>query len=346
MFTSGYINTLKLSNRFVRSATAEFAANNTDGTIIDEYLELYSNLAKGGIGLIIQGHLYVMDEGKAHDKMAGIANNNHITGLKQITQLVHNTRTGNSIAAQLNHGGLHSVSTKTASIQKDKEVKVMTEEDIENVIGSFREASLRAKKAGYDAIQIHSAHGYLLSQFFSKKINHRNDGWGGSLENRAQLLLAIYQEIRSALGSNFPIMVKMNGSDEPFDGYPVEESSKVASWLAERGLDALEISGMRSTRSISIEDEGYFEVTGRKIKQKIGDMPLILVGGHRSLTKMQRLREDFVDYISMSRPFIREPDLVEKFKKGKERADCISCNKCFKAPIIIQCMVKNSKLND
>ncbi|UCE13522.1 MAG: NADH:flavin oxidoreductase [Candidatus Heimdallarchaeota archaeon] len=346
MFNPGYINRLKLSNRFVRSATAEFAANNTDGTIINEYLELYSNLAQGGIGLIIQGHLYVMDEGKAHDKMAGIANDNHITGLKEITQLVHNTQTGNAIAAQLNHGGLYSVSTKTASLQKDKEVKVMTEEDIENVIRGFQEASLRAKKAGYDAIQIHSAHGYLLSQFLSKKINHRNDGWGGSLENRAQLLLTIYQEIRSTLGSSFPILVKMNGSDDPFEGYSVEESSKVASWLAEKGLDALEISGMKSTRSIKTEEEGYFEATGRKIKQNIGDMPLILVGGHRSLVKIQQLRDDFADYISMSRPFIREPDLVKKFKEGKERADCISCNKCFKAPVIIQCMAKKSELGD
>lgn len=342
MFNPVHIGSLELQNRFIRSATAEFAANE-DGTIIDEYYELYSNLGKGGIGLIIQGHLYIMDEGKAHKKMAGIAHDYHLNGLKQITQLIRKAGTGSVIAAQLNHGGAHSVSSKTASPREGKEVRVMTESDIEDVIAGFREAALRAKKAGYDAIQIHGAHGYLISQFLSNKTNQRTDSWGGNLENRAHLLLSVYHAIRSAIGNTFPVLLKMNGSDGPSKGFTVEESSKIASWLANEGLDAIEISGMKSTRTVKIEEEeGYFASTGRKIKQHIGDMPLVLVGGHRSLAKIQQLRDEFADFISLSRPFIREPDLVQKFKDGKERADCISCNKCFKAPKIITCLDKIS----
>jgi 2,4-dienoyl-CoA reductase-like NADH-dependent reductase (Old Yellow Enzyme family) len=277
-----------------------------------------------------------MDEGKAHPNMAGIAHDTHIPGLKQITSVVHEA--GSLIATQLNHGGSHSVSTKTASLREDKEVKIMSEDDIEEVIQNFGEAASRTKKAGYDAVQIHSAHGYLLSQFLSNKTNKRTDSWGGSLENRAQFLLSVYQAIRSAVGANFPVLVKMNGSDDPLEGFTVEEGSKVARWLSNEGLDALEVSGMKSTRPVKVENEGYFISNGRKIKQHIGDMPLILVGGLRSLSQIQNLRDEFVDFISLCRPFIREPDLVQKFKTGKERADCTSCNRCLKERVVIKCL--------
>jgi 2,4-dienoyl-CoA reductase-like NADH-dependent reductase (Old Yellow Enzyme family) len=131
----------------------------------------------------------------------------------------------------------------------------------------------------------------------------------------------------------------MNNSDEPREGFPVEEAIKVANWLAEEGLDAIEVSGNQSTRT-KFEDEAYFSKNARKIKQNIGDMPLSVVGGFRSINMMQQLHQDFADFISICRPFIREPDLVKKFRNGKKRADCISCNKCFKPPIIITCLDK------
>ncbi|MFX0050296.1 MAG: NADH:flavin oxidoreductase [Candidatus Hermodarchaeota archaeon] len=348
MFNPAHISTLKLPNRFIRSATAEFAAN-PDGTIIDDYYELYTNLALGEVGLIIQGHLYIMDEGKAHDKMAGIAQEYHLDGLKQIIQCVRNARTGTKIAAQLNHGGFHSVSKKgpsqkVPSKNDNQETKTMTEEDIENVVENFGKAALKAKQTGYDAVQIHAAHGYLISQFLNSKVNRRSDSWGGGLENRANLLLSVYKEVRSQVGSNYPVLVKINNSDEPHEGFPVEESVKVVKWLAEEGLDAVEISGLRSTRT-NFEDEAYFTKNARIIKKNIGDMPLSVVGGFRSLKIIQQLHEEFADFISICRPFIREPDLVKKFREGKKRADCISCNKCFKPPLIITCLDKENSAN-
>ena len=335
MFKPSYIGSLKLPNRFIRSATAEFAAN-PDGTVTNDYYELYTNLSLGEVGLIIQGHLYIMDEGKAHDKMAGIAHDYHLDGLKRITQSIHNTGTGSKVTAQLNHGGFHSVSKKAPSERDEKKVKVMTEEDIENLIANFGKAAIKAKNVGYDAVQIHAAHGYLVSQFLSSKFNQRKDSWGGNLENRAHVLLSIYQEIRSKVGSRFPILVKMNNSDEPHEGFSVDEAAKVAEWLAEEGLDALEVSGMQPTRT-KFEDEGYFSKNARIIKQNVGDMPLSVAGGFRSLKMIQQLHQEFADFISICRPFIREPDLVKNFREGKGKADCISCNKCFRPPNMITC---------
>jgi 2,4-dienoyl-CoA reductase-like NADH-dependent reductase (Old Yellow Enzyme family) len=336
MFEPTNIGLLEVPNRFIRSATAEFAAND-DGTVIKDYYSLYTNLSKGEIGLIIQGHLYVTEEGKAHEKMAGISQVFHLEGLKQLVDGVHQTGTNSKIAAQLNHGGAYSTSAKGPSEREDKKIVVMTEEDIEKVINCFKDAAIRAKKVGYDAIQIHSAHGYLLSQFLSSRTNKRSDSYGGSLENRSQLLITIYKEIRSVLGTDLPILVKINGSDEPLDGFPVEEASQVAKWLAEDGLNAIEISGMKSTRTFNINEEAYFASNAQKIKKKIGDMPLSVVGGIRTLKKINQLHNEFADFISICRPFIREPDLVKKFRQGKEQADCITCNECLNKFNIFHC---------
>jgi 2,4-dienoyl-CoA reductase-like NADH-dependent reductase (Old Yellow Enzyme family) len=350
IFDPGIIGSMKTINRFVRSATAEFGAN-IDGTITKDYLKLYSDLGMGNIGLIIQGHVYISDEGKAHDKMAGIAHDFHLPGLKDITTTVHEIDNNNKILAQLNHGGAYSVSKKGPSPREDKEVMVMSDNDIEKVIIDFKEAADRAKKAGYDGVQIHAAHGYLISQFLSDRNNAKTDSWGGNIEGKSHLLLSVYQAIRSELGSDYPILVKMNGSDDPIEGFSIEESSKVATWLADEGLDGLEISGMKSTRTIKdVSEEGYFVSAAKTIKQNLdqttdGSMPLIVVGGNRTISKMEEIINDFSDFVSICRPFIREPDLVRKFKSGKKRADCISCSRCLKSPIIISCMAKREDQN-
>jgi 2,4-dienoyl-CoA reductase-like NADH-dependent reductase (Old Yellow Enzyme family) len=336
MFTEGKIGTLKTKNRFIRSATAEFGAN-SDGTITPLYFELYRQLSMNEIGVIIQGHLYILEEGKAHDRMAGISQKFHLERLNQLTKIVHESQKSSIIMAQLNHGGMYSVSKKAPSLLEDKKTVGMTNEDIENVITGFKSAAKRAKKVGYDAIQIHAAHGYLINQFLSTRTNKRNDAWGNSLENRASLLLNIYQSIRDSVGASFPILVKMNGSDDPFDGFPIAESIKVAKWLAKEGVDALEVSGMKSTRKIEEQESTYFVPFAKEIKKHVGDMPISVVGGFRYFSTMQRIRDNFADFISISRPFIRESDLILKFKDGKEKADCISCNNCFNVEDIVKC---------
>lgn len=336
MFTEGKIGNLKVKNRFIRSATAEYGAN-ADGTITEQYFDLYRQLALGEIGLIIQGHLYIIDEGKAHKKMAGISNQIQVEQLKRLVEVVHNSDSESKIIAQLNHGGVFSTSKKAPSIREGRESVEMTEDDIEGIIIGFKVAAKRAKEAGYDGIQIHAAHGYLLSQFLSKKTNQRKDEWGGSLENRSKLLLEVFKNIRSEVGSKYPIMVKINGADDPTDGFPLEESVKVSQWLSDEGIDAIEVSGSKSTRTLKEKENTYFVPFAQEIKKHIGETMVSVVGGFRFFSTMQKIRDDFADFISLSRPFIREPDLVQKFKNGKKVADCITCNKCFKVEDIVKC---------
>lgn len=336
MFTEGKIGNLKVRNRFIRSATAEFGAN-ADGTITEQYFDLYRQLALGEIGLIIQGHLYIIDEGKAHEKMAGISNQIQVEQLKRLVEVVHNSDSESKIIAQLNHGGVFSTSKKAPSIREGRESVEMTEDDIEGIIIGFKVAAKRAKEAGYDGIQIHAAHGYLLSQFLSKKTNQRKDEWGGSLENRSKLLLEVFKNIRSEVGSKYPIMVKINGVDDPTDGFPLEESVKVSQWLSDEGIDAIEVSGSKSTRTLEEKENTYFVPFAQEIKKHIGETMVSVVGGFRFFSTMQKIRDDFADFISLSRPFIREPDLIQKFKNGKKVADCITCNKCFKVEDIVKC---------
>ena len=300
---------------------------------------MFANLAKGEVGLIIGGDLFVLDEGKMSHNMTGMSHDYHITGHKQITQTVYEANTGSKIAAQLNHGGAHSISSKHSNVFENLYVQQLGEEDIEEIIIGFRNAAIRTKRAGYDVIQIHAAHGYLINQFLSKRTNLRTDSWGGSLENRSQLFLSVYTGVRNAVGSNFPIIVKINGSDDPFDGFAVEESTKVLEMLADEGLNGIEVSGMEPARSLKGENEGYFAKNAKKIHNQLEDIPIILVGGLRTFSEMNNLYNEFVDFISMCRPFIREPDLVQKLRAGKKKVDCISCNRCNKAPEIIGCLV-------
>ena len=343
LFDPGFIGNLELRNRFVRSATGELAASE-NGTITSFYFPLFAKLAKGEIGLIIGGDSYILDEGKISNNLTGISHDYHVAGHKRLTQTVHEACTGSKIAVQLNHGGAHSTSVNQSNQWEKMYVRQLGEDDIEEIIIGFKNAAVRAKRAGYDVIQLHAAHGYLINQFLSKRTNLRTDSWGGSPENRTQLFLSIFTEVRNAVGSNIPIIVKINGSDDPFDGFSVEESTEALEMLADEGLDAIEVSGMAPARSPKKEMEGYFAGNARKIYNQLEDIPIILVGGLRTFSVMNNLHNEFVDFVSMCRPFIREPDLVQKFKAGKKKADCISCNRCNKAPNIIGCLViQNNK---
>ncbi|MHA2175919.1 MAG: NADH:flavin oxidoreductase [Candidatus Hodarchaeales archaeon] len=335
MFTPGRIGNLRTENRFIRSATAEFGANE-DGTLSKHYSRLYEALVKGKIGIIIQGHMYVMDEGKAHKGMAGISQDFHIPSLQKLLRHIRSFGSSTKLIAQINHGGVFSVSKKAPSERDDKKTVCMTDDDIEAVIQGFKKAASRVKKIGYDGVQIHAAHGYLISQFLSEETNKRTDNWGGNLENRSRLLKHVYLETREEVGSQYPILVKMNGTDIPKPGYPIENGIKVAQMLFEEGLDLLEVSGMKSTRKIDDEDT-YFVPYARKIKDENEDLVISIVGGFRSFNTIQKYRNEFADFISLSRPFIREPKLIKKFKSGKETVDCISCNKCFSVEDIVKC---------
>lgn len=221
----------------------------------------------------------------------------------------------------------------------ETEGKEITKSDIQKLITAYATGADRAKKSGFDGVQIHSAHGYLLSQFLSPVFNKRNDEYGGSTQNRAKIHCEIYHAVRKIVGPNFPILIKMNCGDFVENGLEIEESIQAAKLIDSVGFDAIELSGgliktgnlSPSRPGISSRDkEAYFQKYALEIKQQIG-IPLILVGGMRSLEVAEKtILEGTADYISMSRPFIREPDLINRWKSGDRRkAKCISDNLCF-----------------
>ena len=357
LFETSSINGMKLSNRFVRSATWEGMAAD-DGACTPSFKNLYTQLAKGGVGLIITSHTYVRPDGKGTPRQLGIYKDELIPGLQDLTRAIHEY--DSRVAVELSHAGIltHEKLTGQApmvvspvqefSQSPGKELSV---EDIQKIAGAFAEAARRAKEAGFDAVQIHAAHGFLMNQFLSPAFNKRTDAYGGSIENRARALLETLRAIRAAVGSEFPVLVKLNSEDFIDGGLTLADSVLVGQMLQEEGIDAIEVSGGtvvtgdHCRKDIDSEEkEAYWREPAKAFKKKL-DMPLILVGGVRSFSLAEQLVDDgYADYISMSRPFIRESDLVNRWASGDLRkATCLSDNLC-RGPLLdgegIYCVVE------
>ncbi|MCG6538138.1 MAG: NADH:flavin oxidoreductase, partial [Syntrophales bacterium LBB04] len=200
------------------------------------------------------------------------------------------------------------------------------------------QAAQRAKEAGFDGLQLHAAHGYLLSQFLSPLFNKRSDAYGGSIENRSRALREIIRKVRDLVGKQYPVLIKINNQDYLEGGLTLEDALKIGPWLQDEGLDAIELSGGTFNSGnlnpcrVGItkeEKEAYFLEAAKAFKEKL-TIPLILVGGVRSLPVAERIvNQGIADYLSMSRPFIREPELIKRWKSGDQRkAFCLSENQC------------------
>jgi len=345
LFESSEINGMKLSNRFVRSATWEGMAAD-DGACTPKLVDLMAALAQGGVGLIVSSHAYVSPEGQAGPWQLGIHRDELVPGLEAMTKAVHDK--GGKIVMQLAHAGYFSFAKLTgqtpmapsdvAGFAKEPR-REMTAEDIQQVVSAYGAAAKRAQQAGFDGVQIHSAHGYLLSQFLSPAFNQRHDQYGGDIRNRARVLIEVLGSVRSAVGNDYPVLVKMNCQDFIDNGLAPEDSLQVGVVLAENGIDAIELSGgvlvggKLSPSRMGIktaEKEAYFQHDAAAFKKQI-NVPLILVGGNRSFQVAERLVDEGVaDYISICRPLIREPGLINRWKSGdRSRATCLSDNLCF-----------------
>ncbi|OEU73994.1 MAG: NADH:flavin oxidoreductase, partial [Desulfuromonadales bacterium C00003107] len=243
LFENTTIKNLHLRNRFVRSATWEGMADE-QGAPTPELNQLMADLAQGEVGLIISGHAYVSSEGQASLWQMGVHDEGLLPKLALMPQAVH--AAGGRIALQLAHAGAYgSVPEGTIgpSVIADHEGKIcqaMTKEDIQRVVIAFADGAALAKQAGFDAVQIHAAHGYLLSQFLSPHYNHREDEYGGSLENRARMVLEVLAAVRRAVGEDYAVLIKLNSDDFIDGGLTVEDMLQVAELLESAGIDAIE----------------------------------------------------------------------------------------------------------
>ncbi len=350
IFEPTSINKMNLKNRFVRSATWEGLAA-TDGSVTPGLTEKMVELAKGGVGLIFTGYTFVSRAGQSSHRQMAAYDDRFVPGMKDMVRAVH--AADGKIALQLVHGGAFSSSELTgvemvgpSDVIKDGKIitRSLTAKGIEGIVAEFAQAAVRAKQAGFDAVQIHAAHGFLISQFLSSAMNKRMDEYGGSLKNRARLLLEVVRSVRHGVGTGYPILVKLNSEDFLEGGMTRDEAVQVAVMLQEASVDAIEYSGgtVASPEKLmpprpgalkSAENEVYYRNAARLYKQKMR-IPLILVGGIRSFGVADELvKSGTCDYISMSRPFICEPGLVRRWQGGDYRkAECISCNLCFGPP--------------
>lgn len=377
LFSPKKIGNLELPNRFITSATYESMAKET-GEVSDELIKRYERLAKGGVGLSITGLMSIHPAGRGYNRQMDVHHDGMIQGLTKLVNAVHQAE--GKIAFQLAHCGRQTTKkiigqTPVAPSSRGRDPlnfvkpKAMTENEIMETIGAFGAAAKRSVKTGADGIQIHAAHGHLVSEFLSPFFNTRTDLWGGTDENRFRFLKAIVQEIKTNVPDGFPILIKMNANDyTPKQGMLPELAAKYAGWLADLGIDGIEVSCGTSNYSYmnmcrgevptpelvqslswwekpigrfmiaKLEGkyslvEGYNLEAAKRIKPVLGNTPLILVGGMRTVSHMEKIIENGdADFISMSRPFIREPFLVNKIKEGKmDKVSCVSCNRCLAA---------------
>ncbi|NPV91926.1 MAG: NADH:flavin oxidoreductase [Firmicutes bacterium] len=347
LFERTEINGMVLENRFVRSATWEGMAAE-DGAVTGRLIAAMEDLARGGVGLIISSHSYVSPEGQAGPRQLGVYKDELIPRLREMTAAVH--QNGGRIVMQLSHAGKFApeklIGRPPLAVSDEGETGTaryfeITDQDIPGIITAFADGARRAKAAGFDGVQIHSAHGYLLSQFLSPVFNRRRDDYGGDVYNRARIHLDVYQAVRESVGKDYPVMIKLNCRDFVENGLSLDDSLAAGRMLADLGLDAIELSGgLLTERKLSPSrpgirpeaDEAYYRDESRSFKDAV-DIPLILVGGVRSFQTAERLVEEgAADYISMSRPFIREPGLINRWKSGDRRkSGCNSDNRCFRA---------------
>ena len=343
LFDSVSIRKLTAINRIVRSATWEDMADD-DGAVTDRLLTLYRRLSDGGIGTIITSGTYVLEKGKGLHGQIGIHNDALVPGLSKLADAIH---TGEALAiAQLGYCGNQSVigvdeNTFTPSGVADprtgKTGRTMTATDIRTLVRAFGDAASRAANAGFDGVQIHCAHGYLLSQFVSPFYNKRIDQYGGSPANRARIITEIIDLIRKEQ-PGLTMLVKINGSDYYDGGLEIEDSVAICRILETHGVDAIELSGGITASALSREmgsnittpdREAIYYANGAKVADAVS-IPVISVGGYRSPDVMEIvLNKSKIEMISLSRPFFAEPELVNRWKSGdRAKTRCVSCNKC------------------
>ena len=332
-----------LKNRIWRSATW-LALADDEGNVTDEIVHTYEELAKGGAAMIVTGLTSIIEHDAEIGGGAKFYDDRFIAGHKRLTDAIHK------------HGAL--VMMQTAIVDgpvdeptdgaraegkhacplpcKEEEVdRQLTTEQVERIVRLFGDAARRAEEAGYDGVQIHAAHFFYLSKFISPLINHRNDRFGGDQSGRARILCEILEDMRSKTSPDFLITMKINSTDEYPGGLTVQDFLVSCKLMADAGIDAIEVSGNGTSRTgiKAGRSEGYFRAAAMSLAALV-DVPVVLVGGLRSMEKInQFLGEGSIEYISLSRPLVREPNLIQRWQQGDTAPSlCVSCNTCYRTP--------------
>ncbi|MHB0859432.1 MAG: oxidoreductase [Anaerolineae bacterium] len=333
------VGRLSLANRVMRSATAERLADSASGAPVPALGAMYRALAEGQVGLIVTGHAYVHKSGQAHPEMASIAQDELVPAWRKVIRPAQSL--GARVMMQINHSGASCDPDVTPEPLSPSGVptnplvtpRPMSEDEIASLIETFGQAARRARAAGFDGVQIHAAHGYLISQFLTPATNQRTDAWGGDTQSRTLFLRLVVAEIRRQVGMDYPVWIKLGVAGSEKHGLTTEEGVSIASLCAACGVDCIEIShALGAPETLNQEGEACFLPLAEAVRLALGPQyPLALVNGFRTLATMNAVLEsDLVQVVSMCRPLIAEPNLPAKLYAGEiESAACVSCNRCW-----------------
>ncbi len=330
-----------LPNRIGKSAMSEALADKHTGVATDALVTLYERWGAGGTGLLISGNVMVALEARGEPGQVVITSDSHVAELRSWAEAAQ--AHGAKLWMQINHAGRQTPRSITkqplapsvvplkgfgGAFSKPRE---LTDEEIRALIDRYAMAAAVAKQAGFSGVQIHGAHGYLVSQFLSPRTNLRDDEWGGDPARRMRFLIEMVRAMRAAVGSEFPLGVKLNSADFQRGGFTEEESMRVVEALEAEGVDLLEISGgnyesaamtgsEKGKRESTRLREAYFLEYARKVRERT-KMPLMLTGGMRRAETMESvLAEGAVDVIGVARPLCVEPDLSARLISGETEA--------------------------
>ncbi|MEH6462975.1 MAG: NADH:flavin oxidoreductase [Shewanella psychromarinicola] len=350
LFEEVKLGTLTLKNRLIRSATSQYRAT-VDGDPTEDLMRVHRELAQGGVSLIITGLTYIMKDDQYGQAGTGLYDDSQIDLYQKVVKNAHDH--GAKIAVQLamvgpqsdyriDHRVVYGASKVPHPIYGTVPNKVMTKDDIKFAIQSFIDAALRAKKAGFDAIELHFAHNYLVSQFLFPYYNDRTDEYGGPIENRARFAFEILEAVRGAVGADYPIIAKVHGRDylgSQAGGNTQDENLFVIKGLVKRGITALDISGGNKVRGMGEfhpelqdeKDQSYFADDAKYISEHV-DVPMMVTGGNRSPHLMEKILAEVsnIEAFGFGRTMLSEPNLANNWKQDpNHKPRCLSCNWCI-----------------
>jgi 2,4-dienoyl-CoA reductase-like NADH-dependent reductase (Old Yellow Enzyme family) len=358
----------QLRNRFVKAATFEGMA--VDNRVSDRLVEFHRVMAAGGVGLTTLAYTAVSEDGRGAPAEI-VVNHDALPGLATLAETVH--AEGAAVSAQLGHAGPVAAGTGATGLAPSrifspmamKFTKAVTDADIARITDDFRSAALVLRDAGFDAVELHLGHNYLLSAFLSPALNKRTDRWGGSVAHRAEFPRQVTRAVREAVGPDMAVIAKLNMADGYPGGIWLEESIEAARLIESDGvLDALELTGGSSLKNpmylfrgeAPIEEmaqafpqplrtgfklmgkrflpsypfeEAYFLAYARQFRAAL-EMPLILLGGINRLDTVHTALADGFEFVAMGRALLREPDLLRRWQGGDVAESlCVHCNKCM-----------------
>ena len=337
IFDETQIKKMKLKNRLFRGSIGDYCFLK-DGKITEEALNFYNKLSDNGVGTIFTGITTISDYDKYENSgIFRIDKDEYINEYKKLTSIVHKNKA--NIIMQIAHIGAQTTlnekiiyaPSKILFPGSKKESIEMSKNDILRIENDFVNAAIRAKKSGFDGIEIHAAHFYLLSLFLSPVFNKRNDEYGGNSKNRARIIIEIIEKIRKEVGNDFIISLKINSEDGIENGISEDDFILTCKLAEKSGVDIIQVSGMEWTKGKIDSNVLPFFESAKKVAE-ILSIPVILIGNIREVDTIQfALNNSKIEYFGIARPLICEVDLVKKWNNGDfKKSNCISCNTCLK----------------